>query len=467
MASTVSPNMNLIVPTVGSELGPQYAFDINNSLALIDQHDHSSGRGVQITPAGLNINSNLSIGSSFLTSVAGVTFTPQTSTPVDATTYVVGEDLYYVDGVGNVIRITQSGAVAGPPGSISNLVTPASATYVPISNTFVFQSGANIAANLDAGSINLRNLSPNSTYALTLSPPVLSANYQITLPYLPSSAGVVTLNTSGIMSSVPLDNSTIGISGGVIEVLPQGITATQIANATITSAQIAASTILASNIASPGLSINPNTITFSGAGTYSWTVPAGVYRVIVTAVGGGGGGASGAYSGNQGGNTSFNGIVVANGAPGGGAPSGLDPGIPGYGTQGPQAMCDFYAGGMQMQTASTLVWANYLFLNPPSNYGQSSPGFSGGINVGGGASTFAAGGAGGPSSGVAGTLGSGGGATEYAGSAFGAGGSGCKAQISIQSVTPAAVIPIVIGAGGASGGGYAGNGGDGMLVIYY
>jgi microcystin-dependent protein len=228
--------MNLVIPTVGNELGPQYAFDVNNSLSLVDQHDHTSGRGVQIPPAGLNINSNLTFLNNFAVDLAGTTFNPQTSVPADGTIYVNGVDLYYVDELGNNIRITQSGAVTGTPGSIANLTSPASATYVAGSSTFVWQSNANIAANMDFGAAIMRNLSPNSTFALTLQPPTLTSNYSITLPYLPSTQSIMTLDAAGNMAApYTVDNSSIIISSNVIEVGPGGITAAMLSSGAINS----------------------------------------------------------------------------------------------------------------------------------------------------------------------------------------------------------------------------------------
>jgi hypothetical protein len=116
--STTSPNMNLVVPIVGSEAGPQYATDINTSLGIIDSHNHSPGFGVQINTLGLNINSSLTFNGNFATSLAGLTLTPQSTLPIVNTIYESGVDLYYLDVVGNNVRITQAGSLAGTPGSI-------------------------------------------------------------------------------------------------------------------------------------------------------------------------------------------------------------------------------------------------------------------------------------------------------------------------------------------------------------
>lgn len=226
MSYTISPNMNLRIPAVGNEAGPDYAIDINfDLLSVIDSHDHTAGKGVQITPAGLNINTALAFNDNFATSVAGVTFQAQLSTPGLGTIYESGVDLYYVDGIGNNIRITQSGGVAGTPGSIGGLVSPASATYVPSSQTFVWQSNVGIAANMDAGAYLFRNLSPNSTNAITLqAPAALASNYTLTLPAIPASQKFMTLDASGnIAAPWSVDGSTIIISSNQLVVQGQNI----------------------------------------------------------------------------------------------------------------------------------------------------------------------------------------------------------------------------------------------------
>lgn len=198
MSNTITPNMSLTVPSVGAESGPDYAFDINGDLSILDAHDHSPGAGVQITPAGININSALTLNSNFLTNVAGITLTAQSSTPAVNTVYESGNDLFFVDGVGNNVRLTQSGAVAGTPGSIANLVPPASASYVSGTSTFVWQSGVNIAASMDFGAATFRNLTPNSTFGMTLQAPAsLGADFTLTLPLPPASTSVVTMDSSG------------------------------------------------------------------------------------------------------------------------------------------------------------------------------------------------------------------------------------------------------------------------------
>ncbi len=328
MSSTISPNMNLVIPTVGSENGPTYAFDINTSLTLIDQHDHTSGNGVQITPAAININSALSFATNFATDVAGISLYAQGSTPsTSATIYESGVDLYYKDGNGVPIRITASGGIAGSPGSISNLTSPASAAYVSGSSSFVWQSNTSIAADMDFGAAIMRNLSPNSTYALTLQPPAaLSSNFSITLPTLPIATGFLTMTSSGVISGATaligvLTTSNLSSSAGILGTqlsASAGITGTQLsASANIAGSQLSAS----ANIAATQLAFNPylNKQQFIIDGT--WTAPAGVTSVLVIGCGGGGaGGCANAGGGQEG----FGG----DGAPLGSIPCTVIPGTP-------------------------------------------------------------------------------------------------------------------------------------------
>lgn len=198
---TITPNMLLVLPGVALTDGPQWASDVNASLTLIDQHNHSADSGVQITPNGLNINSDLTITNNNLTFVRSLRFTAQGS-PINAASdlgciYESGVDLWYNDGSGNQIQITQGGGIAGSPGSISNLTSPASASYVALSGAFVWQQAANTSADMDFGSAIMRNDTASSK-ALTLSPPAaMGSNYNLVLPSIPASTAPLFLDTGG------------------------------------------------------------------------------------------------------------------------------------------------------------------------------------------------------------------------------------------------------------------------------
>lgn len=245
MANTISPSMGLPIPDVGTQPGPDYATDVNTSLTIIDTHTHIAGSGNPITPDAISINTSLTFSDNFAVDLAGMTMTAQSITPDNQTLYVNGVDLYYTDGLGNNIRMTQSGGIVGSPGSISGLASPASATYVSGSQTFVWQSGTSIAANMDAGSLLLRNLSPNSTYALTLAPPSgLAANYTVTLPPIPAATAFVTMANSGVLAG------SIPIASGITQsnMAANSIGTSQIIDASVSEAKIIDGAVTANKI---------------------------------------------------------------------------------------------------------------------------------------------------------------------------------------------------------------------------
>ncbi len=205
MANTViSPNMSLPVPVVSVDPGPDWANNVNSCLSIIDGHNHSAGSGVQITPSGLNINSDLSFQDNNATVLRSVRFNPQSAALTNPTDigclYEQGVDLYYIDGSGNNVRITQSGSVTGSAGTITGLPSgTASASYS--AGTFTFQSATNTPATINVGPIVLGKATAGSN-TITISPNSgLASNYSLTLPAsLPSSLNYMTLDNSGNIS---------------------------------------------------------------------------------------------------------------------------------------------------------------------------------------------------------------------------------------------------------------------------
>lgn len=252
MASTTTPNMSLIVPTVGQEPGPAWANEINGDLGILDQHNHSSGQGVQITPNGLNINTDLSINDNNLTFVKTVRFQALSSTlagmaPNLGVIYVAGNELVYNDIAGNVVPITNNGSVNAGAGSITGLPSgTASASYSSLNQTFTWQSATSTPANMDFASAILRNLSSGSK-GLTLNPPsAMAADIVETLPTPPAVSSFMTMDNAGNM--------------GVAIPISKGLTNSNIANQTITQGLLApratGSTVAAGGYATTASSSN-------------------------------------------------------------------------------------------------------------------------------------------------------------------------------------------------------------------
>lgn len=211
MPYTTSPNMSLQIPSVGTQPGPDYAQNVNTSLSLIDQHDHSSGSGVQITPDGLNIISDLTFNANNAIDLRSVRFESQ-GTPISDPTdlgclYVADEDLYYNDTAGNQVRITIGGQVNSSAGSITGLVAPASASYSSGSSTFTWESDVNTPAAMDNGPVTVRELVLNGEGVTLTAPAGLSASYDLTFPAaLPGTDSYLTVDSSGNIGTRPFQS---------------------------------------------------------------------------------------------------------------------------------------------------------------------------------------------------------------------------------------------------------------------
>lgn len=240
MPSIISPNMSLIEPTVGGQPSPTWAVDINTNFSIIDSHNHSAGSGVQITPSGLDISSDLTFQGNDAIALRSTRYSIQSAVLATASdlacAYAVGSagDLYWNDNSGNKIQITASGGVVGTPGSISGLASPAAATYVPVTGTFVWTRSAGVGANMDAATYVLRYPgsypAPSGNYILLQAPSSLSGGYAITFPgSAPASTKIMQMDSSGnISAALAVDNSSIEISTNTLQVKAGGITGTML-----------------------------------------------------------------------------------------------------------------------------------------------------------------------------------------------------------------------------------------------
>ena len=243
MANTIaSPNMNLPIPIVGQATGADYALNVDACLMTLDSHDHASGSGVQITPAGLNINSDLPLNGNNLIDVRSVRFDSKSSFPVIAPDlgclFVIEDDLYFNDEAGNQIRITQAGAVTGASGTITGLPSgTASAAYNAGAGEFTFESASNIGADLDAASIIVREKVLNGEGVTISAPTALAASYSLILPSaLPAAQYFTTIDASGsIANPIPL---ALGID--TANIASNAITTAKITDANVTRAKLAA-----------------------------------------------------------------------------------------------------------------------------------------------------------------------------------------------------------------------------------
>lgn len=203
--------MNLIISTVGVDSGLLWEQNLNSSLLTVDQHNHTSGSGVQIPTAGLNINSDLPLNSNNLTMIRSLRLAVQ-SAPLSSGSdlsclYASGAagNLFFNDGAGNQIQITTGGTVNATSSGISS--GTASASFV--SSVLVVNAATNTPANIKGASLLLGNNIAASNY-LTLSPPTaMASSFGLVLPNIPVSTSFMQLDSSGNMGAA------IAVLGGI------------------------------------------------------------------------------------------------------------------------------------------------------------------------------------------------------------------------------------------------------------
>jgi hypothetical protein len=141
---SVTNFMNLELPVVITTLGPLWASELNAALEVVDEHDHTSGKGKQVPVAGININDHLSFNSFKAYDLFSTQFEPVTTVLTGASNAnsvsVFDGDLYYTNGAGNSVQITSGGSLVSTPGAVTSMdITNINSNLViSPSDTFVF-----------------------------------------------------------------------------------------------------------------------------------------------------------------------------------------------------------------------------------------------------------------------------------------------------------------------------------------
>lgn len=204
MANT--PNMGLLLPTVGVTLSPEWASELNTALGLIDSHNHAPGSGSLIGTAGIRVDSDFDFGGFNATGLRTVRISDQTSITLGASdrraVYSKNGDLYYVNASAAEVQITSGGSIAGATGSISGLTSPASASFSSVTGSFSFLKDSSKPGKLAISDISLYEFNNATAAPITLASPASLANaYTLTLPpAVPTALALYpSVDTSGTM----------------------------------------------------------------------------------------------------------------------------------------------------------------------------------------------------------------------------------------------------------------------------
>lgn len=141
---SITAFMNLELPSVLVDLGPEWATEINAAFESIDEHDHSSGKGVKVKTAGISINADLTFATYSATNVKTVKFQSLTVTQTGVlnseSVYSVSGNLYYTNSSGIAVQITSGGSVVTTPASVQSFpyTTITSNLIISAADTFAF-----------------------------------------------------------------------------------------------------------------------------------------------------------------------------------------------------------------------------------------------------------------------------------------------------------------------------------------
>jgi hypothetical protein len=243
--------MNLILPTPTETPGPTYATQNNTAFETVDSHDHTTGAGVQVPTAGINIDADLNFNAYNATVLRSSRFDNRGSALGESTdigcTYVAGGNLFFNDISGTQIQLTAGGAlnaasIGGVGGDYST--SSASVYYQLVDETFYFTSDTNTPATINMGSAIIREPAASAPGITIKSPAALGSGYDVTLPTaLPASTRVLSMTSAGTL--VP------GSTGAIVtaDLADLAVTTAKIADTAVTTAKIIDSSITNSKIA--------------------------------------------------------------------------------------------------------------------------------------------------------------------------------------------------------------------------
>lgn len=191
------------LPTPGVTVGPDYANDL---LAWCQEVETCIE--AKVTPAGININADLSLASNGLTNADHIIIDNNGTSSNNRSVYVASGELYYKDGSGNAVQLTSGGNIniAGAGGFTGDYSgdADAEAKFIAANKRYEFYDDEpnQARAGIGVSELRLYGAGNNPTYVATIDIPALSANETYTLPSTaPAATSVINMDSSGNMGT--------------------------------------------------------------------------------------------------------------------------------------------------------------------------------------------------------------------------------------------------------------------------
>lgn len=204
-------NMGMVLPT---EDASSDLWDTLLNAALtdkLDAHDHTTGKGLRVPTAGLNINADLSFGGFAATALKAMDLSPVAAATVSALTTALfvssaDNELYWRTSGGVNVKVTAGsslnssllGGFTGDYGAGAEEAEFTSATGI-----YDFRVAATERGFIDCSDIRLFEKTAGITNAVKLkSPAALAASYTVTFPTaVPASTSLVMMSSAGVLST--------------------------------------------------------------------------------------------------------------------------------------------------------------------------------------------------------------------------------------------------------------------------
>lgn len=202
------PNTGIVTPTLGADSG---AWDdkINACFANYDDHDHTTGKGLAITVAALDIDDDLPMGGHFISGLGKVSFTAIAAPSTGSKSLFVNtsdNELYWRTNGGTNVKLTSGtsinttlvGGIVGDYTSVS-----AEVAFDDANDRYTFkQNSATGWARLAAGEVRIYETgTSDSVYVGHAAAAGLAVSYTVTWPAAVAAETVIpTVDSSGNVS---------------------------------------------------------------------------------------------------------------------------------------------------------------------------------------------------------------------------------------------------------------------------
>ncbi len=204
----MSGPMNFVYPVPGDTTNV-WGTALNTLLGLAENHDHTSGKGVQVPTAGLAIDADLTFNSFAAIALKAVAFTEVTAASMASYTdalFVSSADhnLWFMNSAGTAVQITEGdtlnlslvGGIGGDYAAVNALLSYDDATH-----RYLFQQEGSPRpwAGVAAGNVDIYEQAASIANRVRLkSPSALGASYDVTWPTgLPGSQVLIQMTASG------------------------------------------------------------------------------------------------------------------------------------------------------------------------------------------------------------------------------------------------------------------------------